>query len=418
MSSEPSVADRLSAEVDRALNDSPPSGEEIKEDANPSPREEAESEEVREPAPDREEPEGAEDEEKPKKEATEDDPERVERTEAAPRQPSIISKANKEFPGFFKKYPEIKDNFFIAKEYRQVFATIPEAKEAANKADNLDVIGELMVEGDLGPILDSVHEHNPASVEKLARNFLPILNERSPKLFAEVVKPILNNFLAHVNGQAERNGNENLKLAVQHIAHYLTGRGEAPEATPLKPMIRERGEVDAERASIATEREDSFYASIEGSTDPATDAEIERALGNVVKNLPPKLKSTFLRETKLEIYSILKQNPSHMRTMQALYKSARANGYSPAHRGQIARTVMEAVKELIPSVVARNRKELLGDRIQTPPKNNGTDDIPASNGSPADVAGSSRPKVDATRIDWSKTKSLRAAMDGNVVYKK
>jgi hypothetical protein len=337
--------------------------------------------------------------------------------------PSLITRVKQKFgKEVFKEFPELEDAYFKWKEVSQLHGTVEEVKESQEKALYLDQIGEKLVEGDIEPILDAAYEADPNSVTKIAHSFLPLLREKSPKLFSQVIHPVVVNVLAKVAKDAEAMGNENLLTAVRYINKHMFDDDGVPRRMELPKFDKGNDEVKQERNKLAAEREFNFYSNVESKSDPV----ISRI---VAKNLDPKgrlpegIREVAINNIKAMVYQMLTSDKAHMSKMAALKRTAMANGYNGNYAENIAKEILASAKELIPIARGKVVKKLGIEKILYKGEGDGKVDKSIPSHSSGTISTGSGGKLEVDKIDWGKT-SIRDAMDaaidgkGNVHLKK
>lgn len=349
-------------------------------------------------------------EEKPKstdvedEEEEESDDDEVEPEKRQAKEPSKITAINKEFPELFKKHPELKEAYFKFEQYRQVFGTPEEAAEAGEKSELLNSLATELQTGNAEPLLDLLYETDPEGLKAFVGNFMPILNKKSPALFKMVFNPLFKNVLAKVARDAEENGDEDLTTSVKLISRAIFGKAEVPESTRIVPVIKKNEELMEERGKLAEQRETLFYENCVELVDPVLDKAINEGLD------PDNVLSEGMREDTIEkirrkTYEALRNNPSHMRTMLALRRSAAANGYSKEWQKKISKAVTNAAKEIMPSIRAKEKKRLFGNMFDKNKEINPS--VPTSDGKPPVIGGEKKGTVP---VDLKKM-SIREALD-------
>lgn len=380
------LMDQTTTETEEAPSDSPIEEEEEKEEEEGETSEEEESEE---------ESSVEEDEEESVEESKEFKP------------PSLVTRVKQKYgKEIFKEFPELEDAYFKWREVSQIHGTLEEVKLAHEKANYLDGIAGEIMEGNLEPILDGAYEVNPESVKKIAYNFLPLLHGKAPKLFAEVIQPVVVNYLAKVAKDAQSMGDEQLLIAVRLLNRHTFEDSDIPKQMKIPKIEKDSNDIRSERAAFQAERETNFYSLVEKDSTPSIENAILSGL-DPKKVLPEGLRDTAVDKIKDGVFQMLGKDREHMNKMAALKRTAQANGYSPKYVDQVTAEVVKKAKELIPTIRSKVIKELglSSTLFKASPKEKV---FPPSSTS-INVGGNSS-KLDAGKIDWDKT-PMRNALD-------
>lgn len=349
-------------------------------------------------------------EEVPEEESSEEEEEEPEEATSSKefKPPSLVTRVKQKYgKEIFKEFPELEDAYFKWREVSQLHGTVDEVKLAHKKAVYLDGIANEIMDGNLEPILDEAYEVNPDSVYKIAHTFLPMLQGKAPKLFAEVVQPIVVNFLAKAAKDAQALGDEQLLIAVRLLNRHAFDDSDVPRPMRIPKIEKNSDDIKYERAAFQSEREANFYGMVARDSNPQIDSAILAGL-DPKKVLPEGLRETALGKIKDGIFNTLRNDRAHMNSMSALKRTAAANGFSPAYVDRITNEVVKNAKELIPTVRSRVIKELGLNSILFKAKPKETT-FPDSTTETVRV-GSGSNKFDATKVDWDKT-PIRNALD-------
>ncbi len=392
------------ADLNAALDEALPDDEEVDKETSEEEKEEetSDDEEVSD-----EDGKVEEEEEETKSDKDDEESEETKDDTDKPKIPSLATRAKQKFPGLFKEFPEIKEAIYKHHEFQQIFGSVDDAREAAAKVEVMDNLTNNLLEGNVEPLLDSLYEEDPEALKSMALSFLPTLHKKSSKLFSMVATPIIANMFHKIAKMAVDNDNEDLFTAVRYCTKAIGLGTDIPK--PMRMGAPERNkEIDSERQSLNEERETHFYDNVESMANPTIDAEILKGL-DPENALPEGLREAAIEKIKREVLLTLKGNQSHMRMMMALRKSAAANDYSKEHQKKIARTVIKAAKEVIPSVRNKVKKRMLGNLVKSDKEH--TPPVPNSDGSTHNVGGEDKGgKFNPDKIDWNKT-SMRDVLD-------
>lgn len=324
--------------------------------------------------------------------------------------PSLKTLAEK-FPDIFKTYPELRTALGRETAFSQIYPTLNDAKDAAEKSQILDTFSERLTEGDASFLLKTLHDHDPKSVDKFATSFLPSLFKGNQALFAKVTTPLIRNVLRQSLRQGIASGSKNLELSAKHLYNHIFGTAEIPEndndlqerETPnpeverLQQQLDEKNQNDFQsyRMTVGTEIKSSIRKSTElllGEDFPLKGANREA----VIKQIGEELGDTLFKD----------QN--HMKMMNSLFEKARKAGLSGEHKASIKTAYLARAKALLPKIVQKYKSETQAGKP-----------VPTTRRSAAGAKGGNGAgkTPNARNIDWKRT-SDRQFLDGDITYKK
>lgn len=324
--------------------------------------------------------------------------------------PSLKTLAEK-FPDIFKTYPELRTALGREAAFSQIYPTLNDAKEAAEKSQILETFAEKLTEGDAGFLLKTLHDNDPKSVEKFSVSFLPSLFKGNPALFAKVTTPLIRNVLRQSLRQGIASGSKNLELSAKHLYNHIFGTAEIPENdndlqekdTPnpeverLQQELEERNQTDFQnyRMTVGNEIKSSIRKSTElllGEDFPLKGANREA----VIKQIGEELGDTLFKDA------------NHMKMMTGLFEKARKAGLSGEHKASIKTAYLARAKALLPKIVQKYKAETQGGNP-----------IPTTRRSAAGAKGGNGAgkTPNAKDIDWRRT-SDEQFLHGEITYKK
>ena len=153
------------------------------------------------------------------------------------RVPSIKA-IRKEYPEFFKKFPHVRAAIAEHQQFRGVFDSVDDAREASQHQQNFMDISNSLFKGDFGNLLDEMEKAEKESVPRLVKKILPTLLEKNRDLYMDATEPAIKLFIRAAHDRGNSEGNKNLANAALHLAQFLTGKAKIPEAN-LKPDPRD-----------------------------------------------------------------------------------------------------------------------------------------------------------------------------------
>ena len=313
------------------------------------------------------------------------------------------SRISQEYPEFFKKFPEIRDLIGREKAYTELFPSVDDAKEIAEKAGDFDILVEKIGEGDLSPVLSSLEDD---SLAKLAENFLPSLAKQNEDLYYRVTSPVVDQLLKAAFREGKLKDDENLANAAYWLSKWALGDGKFATGDvtfqPPKTEAKKDTKLEEEKKQFYDEKYNSFKESVLDSCNTQIDTFITKDLAD----LAPRIQKLVLREVREELASQLQADSSHMSRLRSLWKKAGQVGYVGDSKSRIINTYLERARSLAPSITEKVRSEIAGTKEKSEP-------TVSLSGKQAQVSG--RP-IDAKKVDWSKTSEIDA-IRGNLALK-
>ncbi len=317
-----------------------------------------------------------------------------------------------------EKYPELAKNkdfrelYFSNSAYREVFPTVGDAKEAYNKAEQLDTVDSALVSGNIDAIFETL---NPEVLDKISSKILPALYKHNKAAFSKAARPLVVDTLRIVMEKADRDNDDNLRKSVRNISFALTGKRELPDreiaAAESSEIAAERNRLQEERNNLYKTQESNFLSSCNRSV-------MKKLESLITDDLDPKgelnefTRRAIIERTLSDTYNSLVGDEGLRNKLQQTHKLAARAGFPDEYRTRIISASLERAKKLIPMFREKYRKAALGkqsvragNKEKIVPKN----ETVTSGGN----SGSSRGKIDMRR-----TSAEDFLNDKNVVYKK
>jgi len=340
-----------------------------------------------------------------------------------------FKEVTKKYPKLFEDFPNLRHAFFHAKEYRELFPTVEEAREAADDLEGLREMETALTSGkpeDVVGILTSIKGLGDEAVPNLAINFLSSIKKMDQDLYYKVITPELVNFTRIMFDAGLRNENDNLKNAALVAAlHFFgdqkvaSGEKEIKLPTSKKEGSVENEKLERERTSFRNERYSTFYNDVVQSAD----SQLSKAILN---GLDPKeemtegIKELISEKVMKEMTMTLAKDPSHTSRMDSLWRKAAKDNFSGNWKSKIISAYLEAAKEIMPRVRAKVRAGILGIRERHSETSGGERKEkriePNSTTGGGRRSSSDTKNLDAKKIDWRKTSDLDL-IRGNVTLK-
>ena len=325
------------------------------------------------------------------------------------------------YPDLFKDFPQLRHTFFHEKEYRELYPTVEDAKEAAEDANSYRGLQEAFNGGapGLAQILQSFDDE---SFTEFVGNILPTLREVNSNAYYAAISPQLAQFTQSLYQTGVHGDNENLKNAGLLAAQYFfgdekvaSGERQVEGAVPKK----RDNSVERERAEFHNEKYVTFH------NDVASECNTQ-LMASIVDGIDPRgvmskdMKELLAEKVIKEINNSLSSSKYHMGIMNSLWQKASQNGFPGTSKSRITSTYLTRAKEVMPGIRSKIRAAALGLRKkESKEEPNGIKGRvePRSNvGGRSNQNTSNRKNVDASKIDWSKTTDLDY-INGRITYK-
>lgn len=315
-----------------------------------------------------------------------------------------------------EKYPELakskdfRELYFRDKAYTEIYPTVNDAREAASKAEQLDVIDATLVDGNVEAIFGTIA---PEILSKISDRILPALYKHNQQAFAKAVRPLLVNVLHTVLAKADRDSDDNLRKSVRNVSRVLTGNPDLPnvDTRPDPTVEAERNRLQEERQALYARDNKNFLASCDKSV-------MKRLESMIADGLDPRNElNEFVRESIVErtlndLRKAMVSDEGLRNKLQQTHKLAARAGFPEEYRARIVSASLERARKLIPMLrekhykAARGKQSSSGETKQRIVSKNET---VTSGGN----SGPSRGKIDTRR-----TSPEDFLHDRNVVYKK
>lgn len=322
------------------------------------------------------ESESGDGEESTDEESTEEDSEREETEEEPEESESEDDKliTRPSWKEITEKYPEIAKNkdfremYHREREYSDLFPTVADARTAAEKVSVFDSFDDKISEGDAKFLFESL---NPEVLSRFAKNVLPALYNVSEESFRDAVNPFLITVLHNVKSVAERNGDKNLRLSLQHISRAIFGKIDLPDL----PSGKVDPDVKRLEDQIKTERDARLNADHRSFMDSA-DKSIKRQLNEVLlQGLDPKgemsdfTKNAIIKETIEEMHQVLDSDKAFKSKLQNLIRAARNANYSSEYKPRVISAYLGRAKQVALGLRAKHKAAANGRRGTVRDKN-------------------------------------------------
>lgn len=363
------------------------------------------------PTPDEETEETTDEVKEDELEAPEDEIADPEKTAEVADSGSIDFKAiNAKYPELLKEFPQLRDSYFAAREYRKLFTDVETAKESVQKSQAFEKFDEIVSEGNPDQLLPLLHQASPKGLEKFSMGFVRSLYKGNPELCQKVVDPIIKNTLSSLQAEARTIGNTNLDNAIKFVSKQLFGTFDVPKVIEQKEPEPSPDELklQEEREQFHLEKYTDFRKSIVTSLNSTLQKAVERDLP---KDMPEFVKKATVKAVVDEVHKQMAADKVHIANINRLWENAARNRYSKDQEPRIISAFLGRAKNLLPAIKSKYLAGVI--------KSDNTNQPPATKrmGKTGTVPGGQKPIPNVRNINMRKT-SDSDIMDGNFTLNK
>lgn len=331
-----------------------------------------------------------------------------------PHERPTLTDIRKEFPDFFKKFPQMEHMLFREKEYTELFPTVSEAKDAAEASEALQDFRDDLFTGNGEKFVSALKDQG--ELTKFGKNFITNLQKTDQQAYWNAITPTFENVVRAFYREGQRRNDASLVASAENLSIYLFDTDEVAQGkkTFVKDEVKTDPQVARERTEWEREKSNTFTISVREDIFDGLKNEIR--IEN--QSLTPKMKSLLTADIISEVDAVIKKDVGHMKYVQSLWNKAKGD-YSSEIKSKIISAYLERAKSLVPSIRRRLLSEALGSSVvETERKREISDRTqnrrePGSQGKPS---GNTVKNHSAKSVDWNSTTDMDFLSD-NVTLK-
>lgn len=335
----------------------------------------------------------------------EKEPEKEKDKETPPEDTGIAKKIKAKYPEFFKEFPDVRKAIFQNRAFSEVFPTVEEAKEVAERVRDFDEYEQQVMAGDPTLLFKSIADSGPEGpeiLEKFSMNILPTIQKFSPDLMGKMLFPHVRQIFHNALEDAKATKNQNLIYSIGHISQYLWNSKTLPELKAMPRIednpeaLRARQENDGLKGRLAMEFQ---TAVIETGLDDFRKT-VDFTFNND-KRFTPIERDALVDKIVIEVRNALVKDQSYTRRINAVWRQAAQAGHDRKFVPRVVNTFLGGAKSVLPSVRATVVQNALKRKGITQPA------VGQQTGGPRG-GGPSRGQgvVSPSRIDYNKTSDM------------
>ena len=249
----------------------------------------------------------------------------------------------------FKKMPELRHVLGREQAYTELFPTLDHAREATEAVGALNHFNELVVNGVVAPIFESLQKNAPeGSYQKFVSNFLPSLKKTDRDAYFAVAEPVVVEFLSAAMNQMVNTNNEIGITSLKNVARMIFGKPELPETRLPEAKLG----LDKPDERISQKEQELLASRFADFADDTVEAATRKVRSILRHEVDPegKLQGSYrdfvLDQIMSESTKVLKSDPQYQAKFSRLLRMAQAGDMSYKVRDALVQHFVRRMKEV------------------------------------------------------------------------
>lgn len=283
---------------------------------------------------------------------------------APPRRQEIL----KEFPGFFKKFPDMEKMMYRERDYTEIFGTVRDAKEVKQLADNFKEFEKDVMSGNIESILVAAKNADTNSLHKIVDNFLPLLHKVDQPAYTHVMTNVVKHMLRGAAHDARDNNDEDLNTAIL-ILHKHLFKSEKLE-TP-KPLARAEDTKKDDDKRYDEERTRQRYNETRDDLTGRIDNSLRRTIDQYIDTkslMTPFIKKNAINNALETTKDLIDKDTRFKAILDKLWERVFADNFSRNSVEKLESAFKTKAKTILPQVIIKTQREALqglGRRVKS-----------------------------------------------------
>jgi len=265
----------------------------------------------------------------------------------------------KDFPDLFKKYPQLEKSYYAARDYRQVFPTLSDAKEAQNRLEEYGQIDKELNQGSPAGLFKTLKESNPDAFGQMVDNYLPELAKVDNDAYFHVIETVIKSTVARMGKLSSEKKDDDLMTAARILNEFAFGTEEfTPPQRFGKAQTKEKSDLEKEREAFQNEKLETNQREVQERVSATIKATVEQHI-DPKGRMSSYVKRTAINEAVDNVNELLHKDKELKKLSEKMWKTAQTNKFSPEYVGKIRRAYQERAKVILPQVIRKVRGEAL-----------------------------------------------------------
>ena len=278
--------------------------------------------------------------------------------------PARRSEILKKFPTLFKEFPWMEKMYYREQKFTEMFGTIDDATQVAQKAETLDKFEQELMKGNTVNILKAVKQEDNKAFGKLVDDYLPNLYNVDKDAYFHVLSNVFSHAVANMVAKGKKESNDDMVAAAEILNEFMFGTKEFRPPSRISPepntnnqpepdeRIRQQEErflqrqLDVHKSDVNTKINNRLKATIEHHIDPKS-------------SMTAYVKTNAVRDTLEQLEKHMKSDKRVSQILDKLWERAINNDFDKNEMDRIISTYLSSAKTLLPALIKKHRNEAL-----------------------------------------------------------
>jgi hypothetical protein len=265
----------------------------------------------------------------------------------------------KDFPTIFKKYPQLEKGYYGNQEYRKVFPTLDDAREAQDKVEVLDQYTQELHSGQADALFRGLKSQNEEAFAKLVDNYLPTLAKVDGDAYHHVLGNVIKATIFDMMKVSQENQDSDLGIAAKMLKEHIFGKADiTPRSSFQKAGNPEQDKIRKEREDL----EKTKLSDKQSDVSSSFESSLKEAITEV---LDPKgamtayVKKTATKDALDMVKKTIAKDKEFQRVIAKQWERAAKDGYPREAVSKIRSNYLSKSKAVLPQVIRKIRSEAL-----------------------------------------------------------
>ncbi len=278
------------------------------------------------------------------------------------RAPVSVKAITAKYPNFFKDFPYVKDAYFRERDYKEVFPTVEDAKEAAQRAQQFAQFEEGLFKGDTTEVLKSLKETDQKAFATVVDNYLPALMKVDQQAYFHVLGNTISNTVISMLQEAQASGNEQLGAAAKILNQYVFGTSQLRAPRNLvnqSPQEDEaRKQLDNERMKFMTDRFEMVRSDVSTRLENVLKATVAEHI-DPKKSMTDYVRKNAINDVMSQLDSLLQNDAEFRRHYDGLWQQAVRSGFNQQSVAAIRKAYLSKSRTVLGKIIGKVRGEAI-----------------------------------------------------------